>query len=161
MGEVLDYKIDIDTKEVVKAFRDWRAHLPRCVEMILKRTGERIAGDIKAKYLTGQSLNVGTGRLRNSIGSKMIGREAVDVGSLTEIARVVYAAIHEFGGEINPKNAKMLSWIGKDGKRVFAKKVVMPASPYVRPAIDKYFSSGRAKRMSELTIQQYINRDFG
>ena len=50
---------------------------------------------------------------------------------------VVYAAIHEFGGEILPKRAKALSWIGEDGKRIFAKSVRMPTRAYLRPAFDE------------------------
>lgn len=42
----------------------------------------------------------------------------------------IYAAIHQFGGVIEPKNGKMLSWVGSDGKRYFTKRVVMPARPF-------------------------------
>lgn len=41
----------------------------------------------------------------------------------------IYAAIHQRGGVIVPKNAKLLSFtIG--GQRVFAKKVTIPARPF-------------------------------
>lgn len=50
---------------------------------------------------------------------------------------VIYAAIHEFGGTIYPKRAKALSWIGEDGKRIFAKSVRMPTRAYLRPAFDE------------------------
>ena len=48
--------------------------------------------------------------------------------------RVPYAGIHEFGGVIVPKKAKFLSWVGADGKRVFARKVTMRARPFLGPA---------------------------
>jgi len=50
---------------------------------------------------------------------------------------VIYAAIHEFGGEILPKRAKFLHWVDKNGKDVFAKRVKMPMRPYLRPAFDE------------------------
>lgn len=50
---------------------------------------------------------------------------------------VIYAAIHEFGGDIYPKRAKVLSWMSKTGKRMFAMHVKMPMRPYLRPAFDE------------------------
>lgn len=41
-----------------------------------------------------------------------------------------YAAIHQFGGVIRPVTAKRLSWVGPDGKRIFAMKVTIPARPF-------------------------------
>lgn len=87
--------------------------------------------------LSGRILNRRTGRLRNSItsdvriaGDKVIGR----IGS-----NVVYARIHELGGEIVPRRAKALKFQIGD-KWVTTQKVVMPARPYLRPAIEKNIS---------------------
>lgn len=43
---------------------------------------------------------------------------------------MIYAAIHQFGGVIRARAGKMLSWMGADGKRVFAKQVRIPARPF-------------------------------
>jgi phage gpG-like protein len=51
---------------------------------------------------------------------------------------VVYGRIQELGGEILPVHAKMLSWINDAGERIFAKRVVLPARPYLRPAYDEH-----------------------
>ena len=32
----------------------------------------------------------------------------------------------------------MLSWIGEDGKRIFARAVQIHAQPYMRPAVDSH-----------------------
>lgn len=49
---------------------------------------------------------------------------------------VVYAAIHEFGGVITPKQAKALAFeIG--GELIFAQSVEIKAHPYLRPAMDE------------------------
>jgi phage gpG-like protein len=79
-----------------------------------------------------------TGNLFNSVqvyDAKRSGKGAeCSVGSLG----VIYARIHEFGGTIKPKRAKMLSWIDKrTGERRFANSVTIPARPYVRPAVDE------------------------
>ena len=79
---------------------------------------------------------VDTSALLNSI--------SVDKDKSTETSSTVsigtnieYAAIHEFGGPIVPRVAKMLSWITDSGERAFAKVVHIPARPYLRPALDE------------------------
>ncbi len=42
-----------------------------------------------------------------------------------------YAAIHQCGGKIRPKNKKFLVFPGADGDTVFAKEVTIPARPYI------------------------------
>ena len=65
-----------------------------------------------------------SGALARSIDYAVSGNQAV-VGS-----GLVYAAIHQYGGTIVPKAGKALAF--KVGNRnVFAKKVTMPARPYV------------------------------
>jgi len=44
---------------------------------------------------------------------------------------VIYARIHQFGGEIRPKKAKYLAFMGVEGGMIYAKKVVMPPRPYL------------------------------
>ena len=44
---------------------------------------------------------------------------------------VVYAAIHQFGGTIKPKNGKYLTFKGKNSRFVRVKQVVIPARPYL------------------------------
>jgi len=86
------------------------------------------------KYYNGQ---VG-GNLRSSIGFVTDNKKkSVHVGTNVEYALPVEkgTAPHL----ILPKNAKMLSWVGKDGKRVFAKKVNHKgtrAQPFLTPAIE-------------------------
>lgn len=49
---------------------------------------------------------------------------------------VPYAAIHEFGGVIEPKVAKFLKFRIGDAF-VQARRVVIPARPYMRPSLDQ------------------------
>lgn len=67
---------------------------------------------------------VGRGLLRDQIHYQISG-DLLLVGS-----NLIYAAVHQFGATIKPKNKKTLSWkIGNVS--VFAKKVVIPAREYL------------------------------
>ena len=72
--------------------------------------------------LGGGSLLVQGGGLRDSVESRVSGSWSVLVG-----ATKIYAAIHQFGGEIAPKNAPYL-FVPGYGK---LKKVNIPARPYL------------------------------
>lgn len=50
---------------------------------------------------------------------------------------VVYAAIHEFGGEIRPVRAKVLRFKLKNGEWVVARRVRRNAQPFMRPTFDE------------------------
>ena len=52
---------------------------------------------------------------------------------------VRYALIHEVGGVIKPVGKQALKFQLEDGTFVTAKKVTIPARPYLRPAADKEY----------------------
>jgi phage gpG-like protein len=56
------------------------------------------------------------------------GGGAVNIGS-----NLKYARIHQLGGVITPKNRRFLRFPIGGGNFVFAKKVVMPARPFLKP----------------------------
>ncbi|WP_175404830.1 phage virion morphogenesis protein, partial [Endozoicomonas atrinae] len=62
---------------------------------------------------------------------------------------VKYAAVHNFGATIRPKKAKILAFPGKNGQTVFAKKVVIPARPFL--AIEQ-----RQINLVQQTIEQWV-----
>ncbi|WP_417423594.1 phage virion morphogenesis protein [Hoeflea sp.] len=65
-----------------------------------------------------------SGRLRDSINSRP-GNDEVLVGT-----NVIYAAIHQFGGDIVPKSASHL-WFRIGGALIKASKVTLPARPFL------------------------------
>ena len=80
---------------------------------------------------------VDTGNLRASI--QVEPAEVKPTAAWVNIGTdVIYAAIQEFGGTIKPKTKKMLSWIGENGERIFARAVQIKAQPYLRPAVDNH-----------------------
>lgn len=98
-----------------------------------------------------------TGTLRRSIHSetaeKSGSRVRVLVGTDLE-----YAAMQEFGGTIVPKSARRLVF-EVDGKKVFARKVTIPAHPYLRPAFDE--QKGEAVRQFRLAVGDQIRAIAG
>lgn len=87
--------------------------------------------------LSGQVLKVKTGNLRRSIS---IQQTVTDTGNSFQAKvfssnDVKYAAIHEYGGTIVPIKANALSWIGPDGKRIFAKSVTLKERSFMRTSL--------------------------
>lgn len=83
-------------------------------------------------------LHVRTGALRSHIGTKVVTNEPnaaeVEVG----VHGIPYARIHEFGGVINASayHGGYLTFKTPDGTWHRVSRVVIPARPYMRPAID-------------------------
>jgi len=103
----------------------------------------------QAKHnLSGGRLRARTGRLRGSVRTEVHGDEA-RIGS-----NVVYAAIHEFGGEIVPKRASALHFQTSDGHWVTTQRVHMPARHWLSSALEE--SWAKVRDVFEETIRRLI-----
>lgn len=72
-----------------------------------------------------------TGHLMNSI-TAQVKNNSVEIGTnLQAEGGVKFPAVHQFGAVIKPVNAKRLRWMHPGGFPVFAKKVVIPARPFL------------------------------
>lgn len=82
----------------------------------------------KLKIRRGQPLR-DTGRLQRSIVAK------ADAQGVTVGTNLRQARLHQFGGDVFPKNGKRLAFPGPGGRMIFAKKVSVPARPFmpIRP----------------------------
>lgn len=78
----------------------------------------------KLKIRQGQPLR-DTGLLQRSIVSR------ADSSGVTVGTNKLQAPVHQFGATIVPKNAKRLVFPGPGGKLIFAKKVTIPARPFM------------------------------
>jgi phage gpG-like protein len=85
--------------------------------------------------LSGQVLKVVTGNLRRSIQYIITQDGGTITGKVFSSNDVKYAAIHEFGGTIVPVKANALSWIGPEGKRIFAKSVTLKERSFMRSSL--------------------------
>lgn len=146
-----------EVKDEVTPYLEGIEDADRLERMLLDRMAEKIVGNVKEKKLSGQVLNVRTGRLKTSIGKRSIGNDAVDIGVL--LSTVKYAAIHEFGGDIYPKNAGALTFQIGD-KWITTGHVHMKKRPYVKPAIDEFFNGSEHKRVAEATVQQFLDGEI-
>lgn len=101
---------------------------------------------------------VQTGTLRRSVQvdrSKNKGKHPkVRIGT-----NLVYARIHEFGGTITPKRAKALAFQLPDGTWRTAKKVVLPARPYMRPTFKRLI--GAMKNAVLTGVRAEVNKVGG
>lgn len=103
---------------------------------------------LRVERLAKQNAPVDSGRLQNSITTKVVergGTKYVVVGTNVEYARHV-----EFGTDpyiIEPDEAEALNWTDPEtGEEVFAKKVEhpgIPAQPFLFPAFDKVRGENR------------------
>lgn len=80
---------------------------------------------LRATVVGGKTL-VQDGFLRDSIVYHLDGPDAVEWGS-----NLIYAAIHQTGGEIHAKTAKGLAFTLATGEFAIVRKVTMPARPYL------------------------------
>lgn len=86
-----------------------------------------------------------TGVLEGGIGVVTYAEPVADgVHGVWGVQDVRYALIHELGGVITPKQAKMLAF-EINGKLVFAHSVTIPARPYLRPSADAIYPSLAAR----------------
>ena len=97
----------------------------------LKAGGNVVRNHAKLNIMSQGLVDIGT--LKGSISVEKDTDTTVAIGT-----NIKYGHIHEVGGTIVPRKAKMLSWIDKQtGNRIFAKSVHIPARPYLRPALDE------------------------
>lgn len=81
-------------------------------------------------------LAIDSGDLTNSITVEKAEKTATSA-SVNIGPAMIYAAIHEFGGVIRARAARGLHFIVNGQHRV-AQAVVIPARPYLRPAVDEH-----------------------
>lgn len=116
-------------------FKAFRAAFTETIDTRMRFFGQAITDRAKSRYLSGRpGLNSPTGRLRSSINWQVSGQG--DSRELRVGTNVIYGRIHEYGGTIVPKRARLLSFV-IGGKRIFAKQVTIPRRPYLQPSVDE------------------------
>ena len=116
-------------------------------KMAAAATGEQLVkallagGHVLAAYAEINANKVFSSKALNNLAGSII--VVVDKAERTNASvnvgpTVIYGRIQELGGVIKPVIAKMLSWIGDSGERIFANSVTLPPRPYLRPAVDEH-----------------------
>lgn len=152
---MIDYSIDLDAGPVVKKLKKLGADMPKINRKILGLLSEETITNAQQVYMHGpfggSFIQWRSGKLAQSLTYK-VHDDYADVGS-----NLVYAAIHEYGGTILPKKGKYLVF-NIDGQTIFAKKVVIPKRPYLAPALDNLFKSGRAQMLADRELQRQLDQ---
>ncbi len=126
----------------------------------------RLHNHVVTDKLHGQVLHVRTGRLANSVNWRMWSEGDGDMLKGAVGTGVVYAAIHEYGGQINVPavEGKLMVFPGPDGKPVFTMRhraftVRMPERSFLRSAL----SDQRSQIMSDLqqALEKVVRRING
>lgn len=96
-----------------------------------------LANRVATEKLSGDPLKEQSANLKNSvIASPQTFVEGDTFRSIVG-SDLVYARIHELGGDIVPKNGDYLTFKTADGNWVRTKKVTMPARPYLAPTLEE------------------------
>lgn len=132
-----DVSFDLDVTEVNKAIDALQN--PRKTAPLMDNLGRIVVSDTLLNFRAqsapdgtpweptargGQILR-DTGRLRNSIAYETEGSDTVYIGT-----NLIYAAIHQFGGTIEAKNAPYLKFM-VGGQFVQKRSVDIPARPFI------------------------------
>lgn len=137
-------------------FIDYLRNLPMAIAQIIRdkmsELASRISDVIKNQRLSGQLLNVVTGRLKNSIFSRIYYSKDYTRLSFGSRGDVPYAAIHDVGGTIKahvifPSKARVLKFI-YGGATAYATRVLIPAQ--IVPAKNYMDLSGLAPEILEV-----------
>ena len=101
----------------------------------------------------GQPPALVTGTLRRSLRIVPAPPAARTTASLAP--HTVYARIQEVGGTIYPVRRKFLRWV-EDGTVHFARKVTLPARPYMLPGRDDLVANGTFHREAEAAFNRTV-----
>lgn len=88
------------------------------------------------------------GSIQTTVESESADRVEVAVGPTA-----IYGRIQELGGAVKPLSAKKLYWLGEDGKLRSAMEVILPARPYLAPALNDH-ETEVINSMSEVLRQE-------
>jgi len=107
--------------------------------------GRLIQGQTRRRIASEKTAPDGTEWKPNKAGASILYASGALLRSIDYVANydyiavgsgLKYAAIHQFGGEIKPKEKKALRFFAVGGAAVFAKLVKMPARPYLGLSAD-------------------------
>lgn len=118
----LGFKLGIDPWGSPWAKVKWRAARTNAKGKLTRAGKDQAAAN--AAGAAGQPL-VNTGAMRDSVTARVDG-DGVTVGT-----NKIQARVHQFGATIVPVKAKALAFPGPNGPVLFAKKVTIPARPYL------------------------------
>ena len=154
---MVEYSYTIDTEEVDKVITNLMRTTPAFSRQVLGMLSEAIVNRVVVHNLSGptgsHTLSRGTGTLAKSMTYKLDSDYKATVGS-----NVKYAAIHEFGGIIEPKVANALHFKVAD-KWVTTQRVVIPKREYLRTALD-YVWEHESQKIMDKELDKWLDKEW-
>lgn len=120
--------------EVLKRLGEAPGKVREATKGALARWADDLASYIRDTKLSGGVLNARSGDLRSSIFGLQEETDTSVTGGARGGGNVIYARIHEFGGDIYPRNAPLLRFM-IDGHWISTKHVHMPERSYMRSSL--------------------------
>jgi phage gpG-like protein len=159
---------ELTMKQFSEKVNRWYKDFPRAAAEGLDRAAQSVYAEVIDKHLSGPkmgwgrgsktnaTLGIGSGDLMRSISTRLItsgSRINAQIGTFKY--KLKYAAIHEYGGTIYPKNKKALRF-NAGGKFFTVKKVTIPERSYLRSSL-KAKRKDIIKLLTALIKRSYTN----
>jgi phage gpG-like protein len=151
---MIEYRIDYEDQKVADMFKKLEDDMPEINHRILGVLSGEVIEQSVMRYVQPQ-FHHPTGKLAQSLDYKVYGGSYAEIGT-----NLVYAPVQEFGATIRPGAKGFLAWQDRmTGKWIYTRKpVTIPARPYLRPALDDIFASGRAVVSIERVLNDEIDK---
>lgn len=153
---MISYRVDYDDKKVAAMFKTLADDMPEINRRILGLLAQEVTTRSQSQYLTGHPLRRVTGKLAQSVGAGIhVYEDYAVVGT-----NISYGAYHEFGyhGPVQVRQHTRHSRTADALVRAHIRNVDYPGRPFLRPALDDIFQSGRAVAIIEGTLKDEIEK---
>ena len=149
------YKIEFDEKVLKKQLKNTGLEMPKIAQKMLRGVSAKIRLEV-LRNLRGRVLQKRKGRLYKSVRYYANKDYTAKIMSPT-----YYGWFQEHGVTIRPRKKEYLTF-KIDGEWKKVKAVTLPARPFMRPAVDVYFSGDgeKAKEVMNTVLQKELNKVF-
>ena len=156
---MISYRIDYEDSKVSALFRKLADDMPEINRRILGVLSEEVVSRTQKDYLRGQSLRRVTGKLAQSITHRVY-QDYAEVGT-----NIKYGAYHEFGFQGPVTVRDFTRRRGESGYpwpvRGHIRNLNYAGHPFMRPALDDVFQSGRAVVIIEGQLSEELRKRAG
>lgn len=149
---MLTFKLDIDSKSFEKRLGSLKNKMPMISRRMMSKVATNIRRDSRNKNLKGQVLNKKSGDLYKNISYK-----SKDNWTTYITASARYAAVHEFGGVINAKEGKYLTFMIAD-RFIKTKSVKIPKREFLGNIVREYQTSNKTTQLMEEEFEKQIQK---
>lgn len=149
-------KIDVDKKQFEKQLGDMDKKMPSIAKKMVNKVNTLIKKEAR-KNMRARKFNKSK---EDGIYKNLYSTAKKDFEAIVGIRRIAfYSAFVERGAHIKAKNNKYLTFKIND-KFVKVKSVIIPARPFLKPAVDMFWNTGRANKEMEAVFQKELDRLF-